>query len=261
MHSKSTGIWLTIIVNILISLFLIAGVVIMMWNLYHFINKMIGFTHVNEVSKYVKGFSNDIKEGKVDPTKVDLNGLIKALNVNLGDHKIVISPNATPKEVLDQFNNALQKFMHDDAAQHTFFKAFAQLIKDKNETLNSIREINDNHVAFATSLIEFSDYVSIKRISVLVFKGGDHKEEIIKLILKGIWKWFKKTSDWFFIGLVIFVFTWFVALISSIVTKVMRRKRNLNGGGGLIFWAILMPLFGYIFYPLISFSYLLRKKA
>ncbi len=263
METRTLGAWVTAIINIFISIFIIAGVVLMAWNLYHFLTKIWGFVYAKEISQYVKDFTNQLKE-KQNVSSEDLRNLQKlvgALNANLGNHKVIISQNISPQENFQHVYDSIQDLIKNEDTQHTFFKSIIQLIKDKNEVLSGIQPINDKHVAFAKSLFEFSDYVSFKKLASLALGGPIDKKEIIKVLINGLLKWFTQTSGWFFIGALMFVVGWLSAIVSAIITKVMRKNRNLKGGGWLIFWSWCIPLLGFIFYPIISFSYILRKKA
>ncbi len=234
-------------------------------NLYHFIQKLLGLAYIKEVNQYVREFTDKTNKTGTPEEKLELlkkvRIVITELNRNLGDHKITLGSGTTPKEILDHVNSSIHDLINDEATQHTFFKAFVGLIKDKNEALNSIQPINNHHIEFAKSLFEFSDYVSLKKLATIALKDTIDKKAIIKELLNGLFKWFKQTSGWFFIGLLMFAVGWLAATLSAIVTKIIRKKRELKGGGWLIFWAWFMPVLGFVFYPIISFSYILRKKA
>ncbi|TCG11592.1 hypothetical protein [Mycoplasma todarodis] len=263
MENRTLGVWVTAIINIFISIFILAGIFLMAWNLYHFLTKILGLAYAKEISEYVNGFTHYFKNKKsVGPQDIEnLQKLVNALNANLGDHKITLSHSLSPQENFQHVNDAIQDLIKNEETQHTFFKAIIQLVKDKNEVLNGIQPINDKHVEFAKSLFEFSDYVSFKKIAALALKDTVDKKGIVNLLVEGMFKWFTQTSGWFFIGLLMFAVGWLSATVASITTKIVRKKRDLKGGGWLIFWAWFMPLFGFIFYPIISFSYILRKKA
>ena len=259
MAKKKTGVWVSTLINIIISAIIILGLILMVVSLIQFYNRISGLLYAREVGSYASNLANKVKDGHM--SKEQLMQLTADLNKNLESNKIIIPTSGTAQQISAQLSAQIHDLLNNESTQHGFFKSLVSLIKEKNGVLNEIEPLTDNHVAFAKSLFEFSEYVSFKEIAKIALDGNADKHNIIMLLLKGFGEWFTDTSDLFFFGMLLFVIAWLSAVVTSIWMKVARKRRGIRGGSWLIFWAWFMPLLGFIFYPLISFSYIFRKKT
>ncbi|CAM9136780.1 hypothetical protein [Mycoplasma todarodis] len=258
MAKKKTGVWVSAFINLIISAIVILGLILMVVSLIQFYNRISGLLYAREVGTYANNLASDVKGGNM--SKEQLMQLAADLNKNLESNKIIIPTTGTPKEIAAQLSSQIHDLLNNESTQHDFFKSLVSLIKEKNSVLNEVEPISDNHIAFAKSLFEFSEYISFKEIAKVAFNGDADKHRIIMLVLKGFGEWFTSTSDLFFFGMLLFIVAWLFAVVTSIWMKVARKRRGIRGGAWLVFWAWFMPILGFIFYPLISFSYIFRKK-
>lgn len=175
----------------------------MIVGLIQFYNRMSGLLYAKEVGIYANNLAGKIKEGHI--SQGQLIQLATDLNKNLESNKIIIPTSGTPKQIADQLSSQIHDLLNNESTQHDFFKSIVSLIKEKNSVLNAVEPITNNHVAFAKSLFEFSEYVSFKEITGIAFDGHADKNQIVTLLLKGFGKWFVSTSEIFFFGMLVFV--------------------------------------------------------
>ncbi len=258
MAKRKMGVWVSTLMNVIISIIIILALTLMVIGIIRFYHRISGLMYAREVGAYATSLSNKIKEGNMSVDQ--LKTLAGDLNKNLKDNNIILPSSTDPAVIASNLSSQIHNLLDNESTQHEFFESLVSLIKERNGVLNSIEPINDNHVAFAKSLFEFSEYVSFKEIAKIAFDGNADKKDIVMLLLKGFGQWFVKTSDIFFIGLLLFAFGWLSAVVTSVWMKVARKRRGIRGGLWLMIWAWFMPLLGFIFYPLISFSYIFRKK-
>ncbi len=183
MAKRKMGVWVSTIINIIISIIIILALILMVVGVIQFYHRVSGLMYAREVGTYATNLSNKIKEGNMSVDQ--LKTLANDLNKNLKDNNIVLPSSGTPQEIANNLSSQIHNLLNNESTQHDFFESLISLIKERNGVLNSIEPINDNHVAFAKSLFEFSEYISFKEIAKIAFDGDADKKAIVMLLLKG----------------------------------------------------------------------------
>ncbi len=258
--------------NIVLSFVAISALVIMGVSLYKYINRISGLMYAKDMGDYTKHLIDKVKKSKDTMDKVELlklshqlQDVVKALNDHMtASGAKVTLPTIDPSKDLVNFVHELSsnliEFSKNENTQHAFFEGLVGLIKDKNASLNELLPLGNKQVSFAKSLIEFSHYIDFNELTTPIMNRTATLRTIITVLLKGMKKWFIQTNGLFFIGAIMFGVTWLLSIIASICLKKARKKRYLNGGTGLIIGSIFLPVFGFLFYPIISISYTIRKS-
>ncbi len=258
-NKSLTGVWITTIINILISLIVVISLTLFVFYIIHFWNKISGILYYNDAIKYVNDFpsqvSSKLRNGMISVD--DLNILIKDINDNTDIVDIpTLQQAVTPQEAAQIFQDNLFNRTGSDQIVVSLLK----LIENKETTINLINPISYNVSEFARSSGNIATHIEINNVVLDLIQGNLNKQRVIEHILKVIKGLIDEDANSLKVILILFASSWGAAIIHSIITKFVRIHANVSGGGMLVFWAIIIPFLGFVFYPLISISHLFRNR-
>ncbi|CAM9121275.1 hypothetical protein MYMA111404_02155 [Mycoplasma marinum] len=244
--------------NLLIGAVIIWALTMIVILILRFYNEAKGLLYAKDFKEYLDDISNNIQKHKW--TNPELQKFADLFNQSFGENRIILKSNGTSIENTIILKNQLQMLLNDKTTNAQTIKAIL-FVAGQGELKFFDISVTPHVKEFIISAAKFAQHIDIDGIINDIQSGSNIKPEILMYMIKSAGAWFTDISGDSAIWLLVFIIAWGVAIIFSIANKLIRFAADLKAGMWLVFWAIMMPIFGFIFYPLISLKYLFKNKV